>query len=161
MGAVRAQIAAVDPDQPLTDVETVDELMESSRVQPRFLLMLVGAFAGLALVLSVIGIYGVLSFSVAQRRQEFGVRMAMGADRDHILGVVLRHGLVLAVTGAVLGLMAALLLAKLISSMLYKTGGRDPLTFIAAPVVLVAVTLLASYLPARRATRVNPVDALR
>ncbi len=161
ISAVRTQIAAVDPDQPLTDVQTVEDLMDTARAQPRFLLALVGAFAGLALVLAVIGIYGVLSFSVAQRRQEFGVRMAMGADRAHILGVVLRQGFVLALTGVCLGLVAALLLVKLMASMLYKTGGHDLVTFIAAPLVLVAVALLASYLPARRATRVNPIDALR
>jgi putative ABC transport system permease protein len=159
--AVRAQIAAVDPDQPLTDVQTAEDLMDTARAQPRFLLTLVGGFAGLALVLAVIGIYGVLSFSVAQRRQEFGVRMAMGADRAHILGVVLRQGFVLALTGVGLGLVAALLFAKLMASMLYKTGGHDLVTFIAAPLVLVAVALVASYLPARRATKVNPVDALR
>jgi len=161
IGAVRTQIAAIDPDQPLTDVQTVDDLMDTARAQPRFLLMLVGGFAGLALVLAVIGIYGVLSFSVAQRRQEFGVRMAMGADRDHILAVVLKHGFVLALVGVGLGLAAAFLLAKLMAGMLYKTPGRDPVTFIAAPVALVLVVLLASYLPARRATRVSPVDALR
>jgi predicted permease len=161
IGAVRAQIGAIDADQPLTDVQTADDLMDAARAQPRFLLMLVGGFAGLALVLAVIGIYGVLSFSVAQRRQEFGVRMAMGADRDHILAVVLKHGFVLALVGVGMGLTASLLMAKLMAGMLYKTPGRDPVTFIAAPVALVLVVVLASYLPARRATQVNPVDALR
>jgi len=161
LGAVRAQIATVDPDQPLTGVQTVDALMDTARAQPRFLLFLVGTFAGLALILAVIGIYGVLSFSVAQRTQEFGVRMALGADRHHILGVVLRHGFVLALAGVIIGLGAALLLVKLMAGMLYKTGGHDPFTFIVAPLVLVAVALLASYLPARRATRVSPIDALR
>jgi putative ABC transport system permease protein len=161
IGAVRKQIAAVDPDQPLTDVQSVDELIDSARAQPRFLLLLVGAFAGLALVLAVIGIYGVLSFSVAQRRQEFGIRMAMGADREAILAVVLRHGFLLALIGVSLGAGAGLFLAKLMAGMLYKTAGRDPVTFIAAPVLLLAVATLASYLPARRATRVNPIDALR
>ena len=161
IGAVRAQIAAIDPDQPLTDVQSVDELIDSARAQPRFLLLVVGAFAGLALVLAVIGIYGVLSFSVAQRRQEFGVRMAMGADREAILAVVLRHGFLLALLGVSLGTGAAFFLARLMAGMLYKTGGRDPVTFIAAPVLLLAVATLASYLPARRATRVNPIDALR
>ena len=161
IGGVRAQVAAVDPDQPITDVQTVDELIDTARAQPRFLLMLVAGFAGLALVLAVIGIYGVLSFSVAQRRQEFGVRMALGADRDHIQAVVLRHGFKLALIGVSLGMAAALLLAKLMAGMLYKTGDHDPLTFLSAPLVLVAVALVASYLPARRATRVNPIDALR
>ncbi len=159
--AVRAQIAAVDPDQPLTEVQTVDDLMDTARAQPRFLLALVGGFAGLALILSVIGIYGVLSFSVAQRRQEFGVRLALGADRADLLRLVIRHGFSLAVIGVVAGLGAAFLATKLLASMLYKTGLHDPATFIAAPLILVVVALLASYLPARRSTRVNPIDALR
>ncbi|KAA6461052.1 ABC transporter permease [Acidobacteria bacterium AB60] len=161
IGAVRAQIAAIDPDQPLTDVQSVEDLVDAARAQPRFLLVLVGGFAGLALLLAIIGIYGVLSFSVAQRRQEFGVRMAMGADRENILAVVLKHGFVLAIIGVGLGLAAAFLLAKLMAGMLYQTPERDPLTFVAAPIALVLVALMASYLPARRATRVNPVDALR
>ena len=126
ISAVRAQIAAVDPDQPLTEVQTVEDLMDTARAQPRFLLALVGAFAGLALVLAVIGIYGVLSFSVAQRRQEFGVRMAMGADRAHILGVVLRQGFVLALTGVCLGLVAALLLVKLDGQHALQDGRTRP-----------------------------------
>ena len=161
ISAVRAQIAAVDQDQPLTEVQTVDTLIDTARAQPRFLLTLVGAFAGLALVLAVIGIYGVMSFSVAQRRQEFGVRMAMGADRADVLRLVLRQGVRLALAGVIVGLGAALLATKLMASMLYKTGRHDAATFVAAPLVLVGVALLASYLPARRATRVNPVDALR
>jgi putative ABC transport system permease protein len=161
ISAVRAQIAAVDPDQPLTDVQTVDTLIDSARAQPRFLLALVAGFAGLALVLAVIGIYGVLSFSVAQRRQEFGVRMAMGADRADVLRLVLRQGFRLAIVGVMVGLGAAFVATKLLASMLYKTGQHDAATFIAAPLVLVMVALVASYLPARRATRVNPIDALR
>ncbi len=161
ISAVRGQIAAIDPDQPLTDMQTVDALIDTARAQPRFLLALVGAFAGLALILAVIGIYGVLSFSVAQRRQEFGVRMALGADRADVLRLVLRQGFRLALVGVIAGLGVALVATKLMASVLYKTGQHDAATFIAAPLLLVGVALLASYLPARRATRVSPIDALR
>jgi ABC-type antimicrobial peptide transport system permease subunit len=98
---------------------------------------------------------------VAQRWQEFGVRMAMGAERRDILRLVVRHGFTLAITGIVVGLAAAFALTHLLASMLYKTGGHDPLTFIAAPLVFLAIAVIASYIPARRATRVSPIEALR
>jgi predicted permease len=159
--AIRAQIAAVDADQPVTKVKTVDELMNDARTQPRFLLVLVGAFSATALLLAMIGIYGVLSYSVAQRQQEFGIRMALGAERRDILHLVVRHGFALALAGVVAGLAAAFALTRLLASMLYKTGGHDALTFVAAPVVFLVIALMASYLPARRATRVSPIEALR
>jgi putative ABC transport system permease protein len=159
--AIRAQIASIDADQPMTNVRTVNELMNTERTQPRFLLLLVGAFSGTALVLAILGIYGVLSYSVAQRRQEFGIRMAMGAERGDILRLVLRHGLVLALVGIAGGLVAAFALTRLLASMLYKTGGHDLLTFVAAPLVFLGIALLASYLPARQATKVSPMDTLR
>lgn len=161
ISGVRAQIAAIDPDQPLTDVQAVDTLIDTARAQPRFLLMLVGGFAGLALILAVIGIYGVLSFSVAQRRQEFGVRIALGANRADVLRLVLRQGFRLALVGVIAGLGTAAVATKLMASMLYKTGRFDPATFIAAPLLLVGIALLASYLPAQRATRVSPIESLR
>lgn len=159
--AVRAQIAGIDPDQPVTKVQTGDELMDSARTQPRFLLLLVGVFSATALVLAIVGIYGVLSYAVAERRQEFGIRMALGAGRRDILRLVLRHGLVLALAGIAAGLIAAFALTRLAASLLYKTSGHDPLTFVAAPIVFLLVALAASYLPARRATRVSPIEALR
>ena len=161
ISAVRAQIAAVDPDQPITKIQTVDEIMDNSRSQPRFTLLLLGAFSATALALAVIGIYGVLSYSVAQRQQEFGIRLALGAGQADLLRLVVRQGAVLAIIGIVIGLLAALLLTRLMSTMLYKVGALDLTTFVLAPSVFLLIALLASYLPARRATKVDPVEALR
>jgi putative ABC transport system permease protein len=158
---LRAKVAAVDSDQPLTKIQTVDDLVDSSRAQPRFMLFLVGAFSFTALALAIIGIYGVVSYSVAQRQQEFGIRMALGAERSDVLRLVLRQGLSLALIGIAGGLAAALLLTKLAGSLLYKVGARDPATFVLAPIVFLAIALLACYLPARRATKVDPIQALR
>ena len=159
--AVRAQIAAMDPEQPITKVQTLEAIMDTSRAQPRFTALLVGIFSVTALTLAVIGIYGVLSYSVVQRAQEFGIRLALGAERADIQGLVLRQALTLAIAGIALGIVAALMLTRLAASMLYKTGARDPATFVLAPLIFLAVALLAGYLPARRATKVDPMEALR
>ena len=159
--AVLAQISAVDPDQPVNKIQTVDELMDSSRSQPRFTLLLLAIFSATALALALIGIYGVLAYSVAQRRQEMGIRMALGARRADILLLIVRHGLLLAATGIAIGMIAALLLTRLMSSMLYKVGAHDLTTFVLAPAIFLAIAMLASYLPARRATKVDPAEALR
>ncbi len=159
--AVRAQIAAVDKDQAVTGMQTVDDLVDTSRAQPRFTMLLVAIFAITALVLAMIGIYGVLSYTVAQRRQEFGIRMALGAERAEILALVLRQALALTFAGIIIGLAAAFLLTRLAASLLYQVGAHDPVTFVVAPLVFLSVALLASFLPARRATRVNPVEAMR
>lgn len=161
LSSVRAQIAAVDPDQPVTNVQTVDALMDSSRSQPRFTMLLLAGFSATALILAMVGIYAVLSYSVTQRRQEFGIRVALGAEHADILRLVLRQGIVLAVIGIVAGLVASLLLTRLMSSMLYKTGAQDPITFVLVPLLFFVIALAASYLPARRATKVNPIEALR
>jgi putative ABC transport system permease protein len=161
ISAVRAQISSVDPDQPVTNIQTVDQLMDSSRAQPRFTMLLLGVFSAAALALAVIGIYGVLSYSVTQRRQELGIRLALGAERGNILGLVVRQGLMLAGGGIAVGLVAALLLTRLMSSLLYKVGALDLTTFALTPLAFLVIALLASYLPALRATEVNPVEALR
>ena len=159
--AVRAQIYAVDPDQPVNNIQTVDELVDNSRAQPRFTMLLLGIFSATALALALIGIYGVLAYSVAQRRQELGIRLALGAKRADILLLIVRQGLTLAVAGIAIGLVAAFLLTRLMSSMLYKVGAHDLTTFALTPVVFLCIALLASYLPARRATRVDPAEALK
>jgi predicted permease len=165
VSAVRAQIAAIDSDQPVTSIQTVDELMDGSRAQPRFILMLLGVFSAAALVLAIIGIYGVLAYSVAQRRQELGIRLALGAEKSDILRLVVGYGLTLAGAGIVIGLVFALALswvmASVLSGVLYKISTRDLTTFAIAPLVFLLISLLASYLPARRATQVDPNEALR
>jgi putative ABC transport system permease protein len=161
VSAVRAQVSAVDPDQPVTAIQTVDELMEASRAQPRYTMLLLAAFSITALLLAAVGIYGVLAYSVAQRRQELGIRLALGAERSDILRLVVRQGMLLAVMGIAIGLAAALLLSRVISSLLYKVSSYDLPTFILAPLLFLAIAALASYLPARRATRVDPTEALR
>ena len=159
--AVRAQIAMVDSDQPVIKVQTVDDLLDNARSQPRFLLLLIVAFAATASLLAVIGIYGTLSYAIAQRRQEFGIRLALGAERGDLLHLVLRRGLALTTAGIVLGMGAALLCTRFVASLLYKVDTRDLITFLAAPAVFLFVALLASYLPARRATRADPIEAIK
>jgi putative ABC transport system permease protein len=159
--AVRAQISAMDPDQPIAAIQTVDELVDSSLAQPRFIVLLLGIFSATAIALSVIGIYGVLAYWVAQRRYELGIRLALGAQRADILRIVVRHGFMLTIAGVGIGLIAAVLLTRLMSSMLYKVGTLDLTTFAVAPLVFIGISTLASYLPARGATRVDPVRALR
>lgn len=159
--AVRAQISALDPDQPVTGIQTVDELMDNSRAQPRFTMVLLSLFSAAALALAVIGIYGVLAYSVTERRLELGIRLALGAERANLVRLVLGRGLMLATAGIAIGLAAGLLLAKLMSSLLYKVSTRDLMTFAVAPLLFLGIASLASYFPARRATKIDPVEALR
>jgi putative ABC transport system permease protein len=163
--AVRAQISAVDPDQPVTNIQTAEELVDASRAQPRSTMFLLGAFSATALVLAIVGLYGVLSYSVAQRQQELGIRLALGAERSDILRMVVSQGLTLTVAGVALGLGSAVVLSialpHAISGMLYKISTHDFITFSVAPLAFMGIALLASYLPARRATKVDPIDALR
>jgi len=159
--AVRAQIASVDPDQPVTNIQSVDELMDGSRAQPRFTMLLLGIFSAMALILAIVGIYGVLAYSVAQRRQELGIRLALGAAKSDILRLVVGQGFMLALIGIVFGLILSLAGARLMASMLYQTNVRDVTIFALAPVAFLIIALIASYLPARRAAKVDPNEALR
>jgi putative ABC transport system permease protein len=159
--AVRNAVHEMDKDQSVADIQTLDKVVSASLAQPRLNTLLLGAFAALALLLAAIGIYGVISYSVALRTREIGIRIALGAERGDVLKLVVKHGLILAMTGAAIGLIGALSLTRLMSSLLYGVQPSDPPTFLAVFVVLVGVALLSSYIPARRATKVDPMVALR
>ena len=159
--AIQREVTALDKDQPVANVRTLEQVVGEAVGPQRFAMMLLGAFAALALVLASVGIYGIMAYAVSERTHEIGIRMALGADRGNVLSMVVGQALVLALVGAGIGLAGALGLTRLLSSLLYGVAPTDPLTFGLAPLVLVAVSLLASYLPARRATRVDPMAALR
>jgi putative ABC transport system permease protein len=159
--ALRNRVLALDRDLPVTDIQTMDEVLDAAAAEPRFTTSLLGALSGIALLLAVVGIYGVIAYSVAERTQEMGIRLALGAERGDILRLVLRQGLVLALSGIALGLAGSFAVTRLLGSLLYHVSTTDPLTFAAGSVLFVVVALVASYVPARRATRVDPIIALR
>ena len=159
--AVKEVIRAVDPEQAVANVRTFDEILDEEVVQRRLGASLVAAFAALALLLASLGVYGVLSYFVAQHTSEIGVRVALGASRRDILSLVLGKGMGLAVAGVALGLVGALALTRLVSSLLYGVGAADPATFAGAAGLLASLALLACYLPARRAIKVDPMVAIR
>jgi predicted permease len=159
--AITNEIQALDPDMPVFDVNTMDQRLRFSLSRRRFSMFLLGAFAVIASVLAAIGIYGVMSYSVTQRTHEIGVRLALGARPGSILAFVIRQGFVLASIGTGVGLIAAFILTRVMSSLLFEVSVTDPFTFVAAPLLLASVSLLASYIPARRAAGVDPMVALR
>ena len=159
--SVRQAIWKVDADQPMWKIRTVEFLVNRSTADRKFLMGLMGIFASLALVLTIIGLYGVISYLVNQRTQEIGIRMALGAQMGDIMRMVLRQGMVLVLMGVALGLAASWLVTRLMSRLLYHVSATDPVTFGAISLLLIAVALLACYLPARRATKVDPLTALR
>ena len=161
LAAVRQQVAQLDPALPIFGINTMKEMRARNVAPDRFNLGLVGAFAVLALVLAVVGLYGLLSFAVTQRQREIGVRMALGAQRFEVLHVVVGQGMRLVLIGAVLGLLASFGLTRVLTSVLFKVGPNDPLTFATVTLSLCVVALLACYLPARRATKIDPMEALR
>lgn len=158
---VRQAVWAVDKDQPISNVRTMDQVFAAAIAQERFQALLLGLFAGLALVLACVGLYGVISYSVAQRTHEIGVRMALGAKPVDVLKLVIRQGMFLTIAGLVIGVGAGALVTRVLSDMLFGVTARDPLTFIGAPLLLLFVAFLACYIPARRATRIDPLIALR
>jgi putative ABC transport system permease protein len=160
-GALREQIRAIDSALPVAEVRPMSEVIGSSIAQPRFRTALLSLFGAAALLLAAIGIYGVLAYTVAQQTREIGIRMALGANPARVLRLVLARGLRLAGAGTVIGLLAALLLTRLLGSLLFDVSASDPLTFAAVTGLLLAVALLACYVPARRAMRVDPMVALR
>jgi len=159
--AIKDAIRAVDAEQPVSNIRTFDEILDEEVVQRRLGASLVAAFAALALLLAAIGVYGVLSHFVNQQTAEIGVRMALGASRRDILALVLGKGMTLALGGVGLGALGSLALARLVSGLLYGVTAADPITFVAAAVLLTALAVVACYLPARRAARVDPMIAMR
>jgi len=161
VSAIQSQVRGLDPDLPVYGMQPVGELVATSTSQPRFYMLLLGGFAALALVLAAVGIYGVIAYAVRQRTQEIGIRMALGASRDRVMGMVVRQGLTLALLGAAAGLLGAFLATRGLRSLLYEVSASDPMTYVGVAAVLIAVAAVASYLPARRAARTEPQLALR
>ncbi len=158
--AVREQLKAIDKDQPMT-ITTMDQIFSDSVAGQRFNTLLLGTFASVALVLAMIGVFGVINYSVAQRTHEIGIRMALGAQRRDVFRLIVGQGLALTLVGVGLGSAGAFGLTRLIAGLLYGVSPTDPTTFVAVAILLSAVALLACFVPARRATRVDPLVALR
>jgi putative ABC transport system permease protein len=164
LSAVRGQILSLDSEQPITNVQTGVEMVDAERSQPRFNMLVTVLFSVISLVLVIVGVYGVISYSVTQRRAELGIRLALGAEKRDIFGLVLRHDLILTLSGIVLGIVAAVLVTKLtsvLSDLLYQVNARDLPTFATSAAALMCIALVAGYLPARRAIGIDPSEAMR
>jgi putative ABC transport system permease protein len=159
--AVRDQLALLDRDVPLTQVRVFDEYMSRTLAKPRFNALLLSIFAGTALLLTAIGIYGVLAYSVSQRTNEIGIRIALGAAQSNIFRLVVGEAMLLVAISLAIGLLGAFMATRFLSSLLYGVGASDPITFASITTLIAAVGFLACWLPARRAARVDPVIALR
>ncbi|MFZ3246775.1 MAG: FtsX-like permease family protein, partial [Candidatus Acidiferrales bacterium] len=159
--ALRRAVWSEDKNAPITEVETMDQMVASDIAEPRFQAILLGSFGALGLLLSIVGIYGVISYGVTQRTREIGVRMALGAQPANVLRMVIREGMLLAAAGIIGGIAGALALGRVLQSLLFEVKPTDPATLISVAVVLALVALAACYIPARRAMRVDPMVALR
>ena len=159
--ALRAEVSAVDKDITLSSLTAMDDVLGASVARPRFTSQLLGLFAGLALLLATSGLYGLLAYSVSERRNEIGIRMALGATRADVLKLVVRHGSILTLAGLAIGITVSLFATRLLASMLFEVSAQDPQTFLVVAFVFIAAALAACYVPARRAAGVDPVVALR
>jgi putative ABC transport system permease protein len=159
--AVQRELRAIDPAQPVSDVRTMNQVMSETVGRERFNALLLGLFAGLATLLAAVGIFGVMNYSVTLRTREIGIRMALGAQPGGVLMLILRQGLLLTLVGIGIGLAGALALTRVMSGLLFGVEATDPATFAAIVLLLAVVSLLACYIPARRATRIDPLIALR
>jgi putative ABC transport system permease protein len=159
--AVRESIASLDRAVPVTAVQSMDDVVAGANARPRFTLVLLATFAGVALVLAAVGIYGVISYAVSRRTHEIGVRMALGATPGNVVRLIVGQGMRVVAVGVAVGLAGALLVTRLMTNVVYGTRVTDPLTYAAVSVLLVAVALVASYVPARRATRIDPLASMR
>jgi putative ABC transport system permease protein len=158
---IRREVLALDPNLPVYNVQTMEAVIEKSISDRRLNMTLLAIFAGVAMLLSMVGIYSVMSYTVTQSTREIGIRMALGAQASDVLRLVVGQGLALALVGVIVGVAGALVLTRLMESLLYGVKATDPLTFLMVSVLLIAVALLACYWPARRATKVDPMIALR
>jgi putative ABC transport system permease protein len=161
LSTIRNQLQQLDPELPMAAVTTMDQLLADSLSRSRFTMLLLGIFAVVAVVLAAVGIYGLIAYRVTQRTQELGIRIALGAQRRDVLRLVLVQGTRLTLLGVALGVLAALTLSRLLGSLLFGVSATDPLTFAGVAGLLAVVALLACFIPARRATRVDPTVALR
>ena len=159
--ALRAEVAALDKDQTISRLQTLDEALAGMLAPRRFVMALLSLFTGIALILAAAGIYGLLQYTTTQATHDIGIQMALGARQIDVLCSVLKRGLRLALIGLVIGLAGVLLLGRLLASLLYDVTATDPLTLVCASTILTGILALASYLPARRAARVDPMVALR
>jgi predicted permease len=159
--AARGEVQALDADQPIADVRTMADLVEEEVGQKRVLVALLGSFAAVALLLPLIGIYGVIAYSVAQRTQEVGIRRALGAQQSDILRFVIGQGFLLALAGIAIGLGGAFALTRVMKTLLFRVSTTDPATFVVVALLFLLAALAASYIPARRASRIDPMAALR
>jgi putative ABC transport system permease protein len=161
VNSIKGQVAAIDKNLPVSDVTTMQELLANSIAQKRFSMLLLSLFAGLALVLAAVGIYGVISYSITQSTQELGIRMALGASRGNILSLIVGQGAKLALVGVGLGILASVLLTRVLSSLLYGVSPTDPIVFAGLAILLIGIVLVACFIPAQRATKLDPMFALR
>ena len=159
--SVKNAVWSLNGNLPISNIVTMDEVVSNANAQPRFQMLLLGAFALAALVLSAVGIYGVMSYSVSRRMHEIGVRISLGATTRDVLRLIVGQGMALALVGSMVGVIGALFLARLIAHLLYEVRGTDAVTFVTVPILLLAVAFVACYLPARCATKVDPLVALR
>jgi predicted permease len=160
-GAVRSQVLAIDADQPISAVRAMEDIVDASQGQRRLVMTLLGLFAAIAVLLTLIGLYGVIAYSVVQRRREVGLRIAVGANSGDILRMLAGHGMRLTFIGVAIGLAGAYGVTRVLSSLLFRISATDPLTFVGIALLFVAVAFVATYIPARRAIRLDPMTVLR
>jgi putative ABC transport system permease protein len=160
-GAIRGEVLGIDKEQPLSRVRPLEQVVSESVARERFLMLLLGIFAAVALTLAAVGLYGVISYSVTQRTHEIGIRAALGAQRKDVLKLIVGQGMMLALVGVGIGMVLAFALTRLMATLLFGITATDAFTFIAIPAVLTGVALVSCFVPARRATKVDPIIALR
>jgi putative ABC transport system permease protein len=161
IAAVRREVQSIDRDQPVYNISTMEQLLQESIAQRRLNMLMLGGFALVALLLATSGIFGVMAYTVTQRTHEIGIRMALGAQKSDVLRLVLGQGMLLTLIGISIGIASALLLTRVMASLLYGVSTTDPVTFVIVSILLAAVALLACYIPAQRAMKVDPMIALR